>query len=50
MAHDPALRVDVTPGQFHTYRVISRVGQMKLFVDGKLRLDTDKADSQLEVT
>ena len=48
MAHDPALRVDVAAGQFHTYQVTSRVGQMKLFVDGKLRLDTNKADSRLQ--
>jgi hypothetical protein len=48
MAHDPSLRVAVTPGEFHTYRVVSRVGKMQLYVDGKLRLDTDKADSRLQ--
>jgi len=47
MAHDPTLRVEVTPGESHTYQIISRVGNMKLYVDGELALDTDKADSQL---
>ena len=47
MAHDASLRVDVSPGVFHTYRVESRVGQMKLYVDGQLKLDTDKGDDRL---
>jgi len=48
MAHDPSLRVDVAPGQFHTYRVVSRVGRMQLFVDGQAALNTDRGDSRLE--
>ncbi len=48
MAHDPSLRVDVTPGQFHTYRVISQVGRVQLYVDGELRLDSDKGDDRLK--
>ena len=47
MAHNPKLRVDVSPGTFHTYRIVSRVGRMQLHVDGKLKLDTDKADDRL---
>ncbi|MFC1677755.1 sialidase family protein [Planctomycetota bacterium] len=50
MAHDNSLRVDVTEGEFHTYRVISRVGNMKLYVDGELRLDTDKGDDRAKET
>jgi len=48
MAHDPSLRAEVTPGQFHTYRVVSRVGQMQLAVDSRPVWDTDKGDSQLQ--
>jgi hypothetical protein len=45
MAHDPSLRVDVTPGRFHTYRVVSQVGRLSIFVDGRLALDTNQGDS-----
>ena len=45
MAHDKSLRVDVTEGVFHTYRLVSKIGNMKLYVDGQLKLDTDKGDS-----
>ena len=41
MAHNAKLRADVTEGEFHTYRTISKVGQMQLFVDGELAFDTD---------
>ena len=47
MAHDPKLRVDVAPGEFHTYRVVSKLGNMKLYVDGELKLDTDKGDGSV---
>lgn len=47
MFHDSSIRAAVTPGQFHTYRVISRIGRMQLFVDGTKVIDTDKADSSL---
>jgi len=44
MAHDPSLRIDVTPGRFHTYRVVSRVGRLIVLVDGEPALDTDRGD------
>jgi len=47
MAHDPSLWAEVTSGQFHTYRVLSRVGRMELYIDGQLAWDTDKGDSSL---
>jgi hypothetical protein len=48
MAHEPSLRVAVTPGQFHTYRIISRSGRMALYVDGQRAFDTDKATDRRE--
>jgi len=37
-AHDPALRVDLTPGQFHTLRILSENRQAVVFVDGQERI------------
>ena len=48
MAHNSSLRVNVTPAEFHAYRIMTRVGKMQIYVDGKLSLDTDKADSRLQ--
>ena len=48
MAHDPSLRVDVSPGEIHTYRVVSKVGRMKVYVDGVVKHDTDKGDDRLK--
>jgi len=48
LAHNSSLRVNVSSGEFHTYRIISRVGRLQIEVDGKIALDTDKADSRLE--
>jgi hypothetical protein len=45
MAHNPELRVEVAADTFHTYRVQARAGSLKLYVDGELRLDTDKGDA-----
>ena len=46
-AHDPKLRIDVTPGRFHTYRVVvAKRGSLKVYVDGELRLD-GKGDDRL---
>lgn len=47
MAHDASMRIDVQPRKFHTYRVESRFGKMRLYVDGELKLDTNKGDSRL---
>lgn len=47
MAHEPTLRAAIAPEQFHTYRVISRVGRMELFIDGESVWATDKGDSRL---
>jgi hypothetical protein len=48
MAHDSTLRVDVAPGKFHTYRAVSQVGRLQLYVDGAPAFDTDKGDGRLE--
>ena len=48
MAHDSALRADVKPGEFHTYRIQSRRGNMMLSIDGKLAWETDKGLASLE--
>jgi hypothetical protein len=47
LAHQPAVRVDVTPGEFHTYRVVRDGGKAELHVDGQLKLKTDKGDGAL---
>ena len=44
MAHDKKIRVDVTPGVFHTYRVVTKRGNTKIYVDGELKLDGDFGD------
>lgn len=48
MAHDPALRADVKPGEFHSYRIQSRRGNMKLTIDGELAWETNKGLASLE--
>jgi len=48
-AHDPALRIEVTLSEFHNYRVVSAVAGTQIFVDGELKLDTDKAASNVRV-
>jgi hypothetical protein len=48
MAHEPSLRVAVTPGQFHTYRITNGSGRMALYVDGQRAFDTDKATDRRE--
>ncbi|MFC1677469.1 sialidase family protein, partial [Planctomycetota bacterium] len=45
MAHDPAVRVDVTPGVFHTYRVVAQIGQTQIYVDGALEVNGNFGDS-----
>ncbi len=47
MAHDPFIYVAVTPGVFHTYRIVSQVGNMKLYVDGSLEFDGDYGDDRV---
>lgn len=47
MAHNPQLRAEIAPGEFHTYRVVSRTGRMELFIDGRPAWDTDQGDSRL---
>ena len=46
LAHDPSLSIKVSPGEFHTYHIVARGGRMKLHVDGKLELDTDRVDKR----
>ncbi|MFC1675660.1 sialidase family protein [Planctomycetota bacterium] len=48
MAHDQSLRVEVKPGKFHTYRIVSNRKLMKLYVDGVMRINTDKGDNRLK--
>ncbi len=48
MAHAPSLRAEVEPGEFHSYRVISRLGRMQLLIDGQPVWDTDKGDGRLQ--
>jgi len=47
MAHDPSLSFEIEPDQFHTYRVVGRVGRMQLYIDGGLAIDGDKGDDSL---
>ncbi|MCL5096357.1 MAG: glycoside hydrolase [Candidatus Omnitrophica bacterium] len=47
VAHEKSLRVPVTPGTFHTYRVVVQGGKMSLAVDGKEAFATDKVDARL---
>ncbi|MBN2296403.1 MAG: hypothetical protein JXM70_28500, partial [Pirellulales bacterium] len=44
LAGDPSLRVDVKPGEFHEYRIVRTDGKMRLSVDGRELLVTDKID------
>ncbi|MFV1967321.1 MAG: sialidase family protein [Pirellulaceae bacterium] len=46
MSHDSTLRVEVSPGEFHIYRIVTRQGHMQLYVDDELKLDTDKVDAK----
>jgi hypothetical protein len=46
LAHDPSVVVKLKSGGFHTYRVVSRDGRMKLFIDGGLEVDTGNIDNR----
>jgi hypothetical protein len=46
MAHDPSLRAEVSPGQFHTYQVRVDGGRLELRIDGRRALSTDRADDR----
>ncbi len=46
LSHDPSLRVEVSPGEFHIYRVVAKQGHFQLYVDGLLALETDKCESR----
>ncbi|MEA1951766.1 MAG: hypothetical protein U9N87_10305, partial [Planctomycetota bacterium] len=46
LAHEPSVRVEVAPGEFHTYRIVAEKGKMTLHVDGRKVLSSDKADSR----
>ena len=47
MAHNSSLTAKVNPGEFHTYRVISKDGKMVFYLDGKLALETDELDRRV---
>jgi len=46
LAHDRSVSVKVKPGEFHVYRVVREGGRAKLYVDGKLEVETDKVDGR----
>ena len=45
LAHAPEVRAEVTPGKFHTYRVVRDGGTAELYVDGQLKIKTDQVDT-----
>jgi len=49
-AHDASLKANITPGRFHAYRLIADEGSMKLSIDGKEVLSTDKCDNRIART
>ncbi len=46
LSHDPSVRIAVSAGEFHTYRVVVQGKRMTLFLDGKEVLASDKADTR----
>ena len=46
MKHDPALKASISSGQFHKYRVECGMNRLRIHVDGKPAIDTDKGDSR----
>lgn len=40
------ISVQIAPGRFHTYRILSRDGRMQLHVDGELKMETSKLDNR----
>ena len=45
VAHDRSLKADVNQDEFHTYRVIRDGNHFQLYVDGRLMIESKKADS-----
>jgi len=43
-AHDPSVKAQVTPGKFHTYRVVRDGDIARVYVDDKMVIETDKCD------
>jgi hypothetical protein len=43
-AGDPSLRLEVAPGEFHAYNIVSAGGRATLSIDGRERLVTEKTD------
>ena len=41
-----SISITIAPDRYHTYRLTSGEGQLKLFVDGKLKLETSKLDNR----
>ena len=46
VANDPSLKVAVSPGEFHAYRVVAQGNKMTLYVDGKEAIPSAKADNR----
>jgi len=46
MKHDSSLKASITSECYHKYRIESKVGNLRIFVDNKLVIDTAKGDSE----
>ena len=42
MGHDPHVGFLMDASQFHVYRILSKDGRLRIYVDGELKLDTDR--------
>jgi len=47
MAHDSSLRAAISPGQFHTYRIVRKADAMTLSIDGRQAIATDRIEKQV---
>ena len=46
LAHRPSVRAEISPGSFHTYRLICEKGELLLSIDGTQRLRTRDLDGR----
>jgi hypothetical protein len=42
MAHDPQVGFPINASRFHVYRILLKNGRLRIYADGKLKLDTDR--------
>ena len=45
-ANDPSINIPVRPGVFHTYRIVREDNIATIYVDGEMKLKTDKTDDR----